>query len=401
MNHTSITSTTFDVIIIGGGPSGSSAAIRLSRQGHSVLVVDQHSFPRAKTCGDFYTPSVISLIEEIGLIDSFEESNPHKINNFRVRILDSSVGFDLDIGSINPRFYSFVQPRYDFDSQLLHHARVCGTQFMKATFRAPIIKDGKVIGVRVSNENQEIELFSKILIGADGSNSTVTSKLDRTRVKSRDKAIAIRGYLDEIEVTPGTIEVFISKDIFPGYGWIFPNGKKSANIGICFLLTNSNNKIHNIKQSFYSFINSPIIKSRIAKNYKLRDLKTATINLGMNRKIKRVFNGAILIGDAACLANPIHGGGICNGMTSGLIAAEEIDLALRSETCSISLLKGYESRIEKELLSELQHSKIAHYIAYFSPHLLKVLIWLISKNQFLPWLANQLYKDVKTKIKPL
>lgn len=391
---------TFDVIVIGAGPSGSTTAIQLAKAGYKVALVDKQTFPRLKPCGDGYSARVVEFLDILGVKPDFERGKANRIRRVRVRMLGTSSGYEVEIVPRPGAGYVFTEPRYVFDARLVKRAVECGATFIRGKFAQLVRNGGQVEGAAIEMDGTRLTLKGRVLIGADGSKSAVARDLSGENVPVADRSVAMRGYVAGMDVDPETLEFFYSASIFPGYAWVFPNGTASANVGVGYDMTEANVANNNINRLFEDFLASPEIQPRL-HGASAQSVGGALINLGKNRPKRRVFDGALLVGEAARVANPLIGAGICSGMASGMLAAKAVDEALRRNDCTRWGLANYESMLRREIFRELRYSNLAHRLFYSSPKVLQFAVEHLSKTQLVSRAAASVYKDVGFRITKL
>ena len=136
-----------EIIVVGAGPSGSTAAIALAQKGHDVLLLDRQEFPRDKTCGDGIPAGAIEVLYSLGMREKIKDANFYPVTKL---LLSSPRGYVLR-AQLNKGVTgadSHVVPRLKFDALIQEHAVDSGADFMKAQVKDILIEDGKVVGVR-------------------------------------------------------------------------------------------------------------------------------------------------------------------------------------------------------------------------------------------------------------
>ena len=387
-----------EIVIVGAGPAGSIAAISLAQKGHDVLLVDKCQFPRDKPCGDFIAPLGIQILNNFGLGKKIKKANFYPIDGVRIASPKHQT-LDISIQTKDTDSKFIIAPRYIFDSILVSYALEHGVKFLKAKAENPIIENKTIIGLNASTNEDQYKINSRVLIGADGSNSTIARSLNQTGYNDNYRVIAIRAYIDDLEIFPNKIEACLCNEIWPGYVWIFPLGGTRANIGLGILLSQFKQKTKSLNKMLSDFVNSPIIKKRLHFGGQIKNISIRPLNLGWQKQLKRSHNGALLVGDAAALINPLSGGGIVNAMLSGQIAADVLHDCLNKNDVSEQALNKYEVYLQKSLRRELYRSYLSRKILFSSPLLIDTIIKTISRNRFIPHIINSFYNDIEFSIK--
>ena len=220
----------YDVIIVGAGPAGSAAALAVLQADPRarVALVDASSFPRDKACGDGIAPQALHVLEELGVPDAARGFMP--VGRLRLR---SPLGREV---VAQPREAAYCIPRLVFDARLVEAAEARGAVVMQRRIRTLTIEaDGVVLAP---------DLTARVVIAADGANSTIRRLLSLPPNPPHTSAIAMRGYAAGAQ-SPGSpdgspeqlIEMVAAG--WPAYAWSFPisgpGHPDGANVGFGML----------------------------------------------------------------------------------------------------------------------------------------------------------------------
>lgn len=346
-----------DVIIVGAGPAGATAAIALARKGRDVLLLDRAQFPRDKICGDAVPAGAIQQLHDYGAGDKVEAAIERgEFYPVKKMYLASPRGYDIHAPFADDIVDSVIAPRVHFDALLQEHAVDSGAEFKRSQVQAPIIEDGRVVGVKARSNGSSEELRARMVLGADGVSSVIARGVSEDRHPPGHSAVAVRAYVHGIEIMPQEVEFYLYKEILPGYAWIFPTREDEANVGLGmrtdkFKATNSN-----LNDMMDEFLALPSIRERLKPGWTIEGLKRWPLKFGSLKKVKRAFEGALLIGDAGAFINPLTGGGIHNSMITARIAADVTDQALTSGNLDARFLSQYETRVHEELWDSMRRS---------------------------------------------
>jgi geranylgeranyl reductase family protein len=343
-----------DVIVAGAGPAGAMAATILAQKGYDVLLLDRQAFPRDKVCGDAVPGGAVERMWHYGMKEKIDtavaQGEFYPLNRLmivsprgyeiRADFIDSDRGAD-----------SYVAPRIHFDRVIQQHAVDSGAEFQVAQVEKPLLENGRVVGVQAKTNGTVQDLHARLVIGADGVTSAITRHLRPTAQQHVDehRAVALRAYIDDLQITPHMVEFYLYKQILPGYAWVFPIGDTSANIGLGMRLDHFRKYKQNLKKMLQDFLEMPAIKSRVLQGGKLRDVASWQLNFGSQPQLATAFDGALLVGDAAGFINPITGGGIHNSIISAELAAQVADAALQRGDTSLAALRPYETLAHDEM----------------------------------------------------
>lgn len=316
-----------DVLIVGGGPAGSSCAWRLRSRGLRVVVLDKARFPRDKTCAGWVTPAVIDTLQ----ID---------LDDYRRRnVLQPITGFAVALDRRQPVINHYDKPisygirRCEFDHYLLQR---CGADVRQQV----ALKDLRREGERwIVNDTWS----APMLVGAGGHFCPVVRALE---AKQPDSETVVAAKEAEFEMTdaqmrqcavePQVPELYFCRDL-KGYGWCFRK-ENVLNIGL------GREDKHHLSEHLQAFCDDLKKRGRIPADLQTRFKGHAYLLYGHTPR-RLVDEGAVLIGDAAGLAYRQSGEGIRPAIESGLLAADAI---VKAGGCyTASALRSYEKAIEQ------------------------------------------------------
>ena len=350
-----------DVIIAGAGPAGATTATLLAQKGYDVLMLDRHDFPRDKACGDGIPAGAIEIMVRLGMKDKIdravERGEFYRVDS--VRILSPKgkmLRAPLTEGKEGGR--SYVAPRLYFDAVIQEQAVESGAEFRRGLVKDPLIENGRVVGVQAQLNGSVQELRAKVVVGADGVTSARARGLRPNDQQHVDvhRAVALRAYITDLEEIDREVEFYLYDEILPGYAWIFPAGNGKSNIGLGMRLDVFKKGDHNLKKMLQDFLDLPQIKPRLKRGGEVEGVKIWQLNFGSQKKLQYVFDGALLVGDAAGFINPLTGGGIHNALISANLAGQTIDEAFQRNDTSRESLKIYEKRTHDAMWKSMRRS---------------------------------------------
>ena len=309
----------YDIIIVGGGPAGSTAGYLLSRSGLKVLLIDKSTFPRHKLCGGCITHKTIKLLERV-FGETAEDLKKKDVISFESSHYKVFCKDKLLTKRDSPVPFYFIE-RYMYDDLLLRKAQQAGAEVIEGERCTSF----DIFGRKVTTSAGRI-FEAKVIIGADGFNSVVRQSFAGfdQRKWNDNLAVALETFVNRSEVNrqidcPALFFDFIEF----GYAWIFPN-KDRLIIGICGL-----NKINRkmIVRSFNDFLTAVGFRD-------LENLKSYGYYFPYgNFLLKPVYRNVLLVGDAAGLADPLLGEGIYYAQLTPIvstISAQMLDLSADS-----------------------------------------------------------------------
>ncbi|WP_431952100.1 geranylgeranyl reductase family protein [Nocardia lijiangensis] len=327
----------YDAVVVGAGPAGSAAAYHLALRGRRVLLLEAQRFPRDKVCGDALTQRAVRILTEMGVLDSTPPAQ--RIRGARVHMRGRGWRDFVYDDYRGAESHCLVVPRAVLDEMICARAVAVGADLWEeAAVTAPIIEDGRVVGVRVGRRGRLIDVRAAAVIAADGARSRLARAVGLLR--EDDFGIGIRGYLTELDGLLDLQEVFLplddvgGRDLLPSYGWINPTGANQANIGVGLFGTGYEHRAQDVLHSFVTRLRT----SRAGFGGRLRGgWAAAPLRLDFSPD-RCVADGLLLVGDAAGLVSPFTGEGISYALESGRTAAEVVDRALTCDPLRPDLL---------------------------------------------------------------
>lgn len=376
--------TSREVIIVGAGPAGATAATILAQQGHDVLLLDRHTFPRDKPCGDGIPAGSVEIMLQLGMKEKIQQAVAsgkfYPITNLHL-ISPQGHLLTTSFHRTPETTKSYIAPRFYFDALLQQHAVETGAAFCQADVKEPMVENGRVIGVVAHIDNQLQELKARVVIGADGATSHMARTLGVKMKTQGDvhRAVALRAYVEDIETIPHTVEFYLYEGILPGYAWIFPTGQNSANVGVGMRLDKFRQQEKSLEEMFEQFLHLPFHQQRL-EQIVVHDEATWPLNFGSPKQLRRAFDGALLVGDAGAFINPLTGGGIENAMLSARLAAQTIHAALQKDDTSWSMLHPYEKQCHELFSGGMRRSYWLNRLLLRFPSIIDFLIRHTSDN---------------------
>jgi len=368
---------TYDLIIVGGGPSGAAAALYARRQGLRTLLLDKATFPRDKVCGDALSGKSVAILRELDLLDGVRQLPGAAIS----RIIFTSprhteLVIDLQQSGLNQVPEGFVIRRRNFDRFLFEEAKQAADDCREGfTVTDLVTEDGFVCGVRGrQGDTDEIEYRGRIVLGADGYNSLVARKTGLYRHDPRHWVVALRQYYRNVGGLSDQIELHYVDEVIPGYFWIFPLEDGCANVGIGMLHQYIKEQKVDLRQALKAAIDSPAFRERFTNAEPLEEPVGWNLPVGSKHR-PMVGNGFMLLGDAAGLIDPFTGEGIGNALYSARFAVDAAHEAIEAGDASETFLARYDKRLWDAIGGELRVSSQLQKIGRYR----RLLNFVISK----------------------
>ena len=327
--------TSTEVLVVGAGPAGAAAAYWLARHGHDVTVIERKTFPREKTCGDGLTPRAVKQLGDMGLAEPL--SKFHRYSGLRATGAGRELELEWPDHPIYPK-YGYVVRRRELDQMVADNAAEAGATVLTGhEALQPIVERGFVRGATVAAKAPDgstltKEITAQYTVVADGANSRFGRALGTYRTREWPYGTAIRTYWESPRHADPWIESALDvKDrngaTMPGYGWIFPVGDGTVNIGVGLLSTFRDFKSVNTTHLLDAYAH------QIADRWQI-DPENPTVRATSGRI---PMGGAVgpkagptylVVGDAAGSVNPFNGEGIDYAYETAKMAADVIHEAL-------------------------------------------------------------------------
>ena len=332
----------YDAVVVGAGTAGCLAAKTVAEQGLKVCLVEKKPSEEIgeKICGDALGEHHLKFL---GLEKPKGGELEAKIDGIRIFSPDENTIFTI----ADKDFIGYLLNRHLFGQWLLKKATDKGAILQdNMNFRSPIIEKGAVVGISAKNMKtcKTTEIYSKVVIDATGYFGMVRKQLpiqmaiDR-EIANQDVEACYREIRQLKQETENTrfCEIYLNQKASPGgYIWIFPKGGARVNVGlgICMRPNYPNPK----QQLYNTALKKPIFDDSLV-------LTGGSWFDPVRRPLDNmVSNGIMLVGDAASLVNPIHGGGIGPSMLSGYFAGQQIVEALSNGEPTKKALWGYNKK---------------------------------------------------------
>ncbi|MCC6045888.1 MAG: NAD(P)/FAD-dependent oxidoreductase [Ignisphaera sp.] len=331
----------YDVIVVGGGVAGLYASYLLAKAGLKIATIEMKSEKNVgnKVCGDAIGAHHFIELDLEPPVQGFDKD--HEYDGVTLISPDES-------NSIVVTGKGYSLNRRNFGLRLYRMAVNQGAEmFLEHSFLKPIIEGSRVVGVEVINKSGSKKgLEGKVVIDASGPVAVVRRSLPSNwwvsePIPKEDYNVTYREVvMGDFELDERYAYIYLNVDVAPGgYWWLFPKGRGIYNIGLGVQWKDGN---PNPKTQFQKYV-LPKLSKRINE----------VIHQGGGLVPTRrpipcmVWNGFIVVGDAAATANPVHGGGIGSAMLSAKIASEVIVEALEKGDVNLKSLWSYHARFHR------------------------------------------------------
>ncbi len=372
----------FDVVIVGAGPAGCTAAWMLSGKGLKIALLDKDTFPRDKICGDAFGADVT---KQFHLID---KALTEKLQQFTKKVPSNGVRFfspnhklmDVDFAAPEDKFGGgFVAKRLDFDNFYFSEINALAdvTIFQNQQVTGVVSSDDKIL-LKTATSSFE----ASIALGADGAQSLLNKKLTENKVEKNHYCAGLRQYYANVKGfhPQNHIELHFYKELLPGYFWVFPLPNNTANVGLGILSSEVSRKKINLKEKLTDLLkNHPNLKERFKDAIPFENIQGYGLPLG---SVKRSISGTrfLLLGDAAGLIDPFTGEGIANAIRSGRVAASHVLKAFEQKRFDANFNLHYDKEIYNKMWTEFRFGHSMQMLFRY-PRIINFVVKKANKNK--------------------
>jgi menaquinone-9 beta-reductase len=394
--HVTVRDDDADVIVVGAGPSGSTAAYYLAQAGLNVLLIEKSRFPREKVCGDGLTPRAVKALIALG-VDVSEEAG--WLRNKGLRVIAGGMRLELAWPELSSYpGYGLVRTRASLDEQLARRAQAAGAKLLEGTtVTGPLLDaDGRIVGVQTQDEEKSkarsksdnaeraggdtATYRARVVIAADGNSSRLSVAMGLRKRDDRPMGVAVRTYYTsprhDDDYLESWLDLWDGDRLLPGYGWIFGMGDGTSNVGLGMLNTSDAFGNTDYRELLKRWLRSMPQEWGYTEENRTEPVRGAALPMGFNRT-PHYHKGLLLAGDAAGMVNPFNGEGIAYAMESGEILARVVAQALARPT------RAQTERVLRSYPEELQ----AAYGRYYT--LGRIFVELIGRPRLMRYATSR------------
>ena len=341
-----------DVVVVGGGPGGSAAAIELARSGRSVVLIDKAVFPRDKCCGDGLTTLALRELEHLGF-DGTDVSDWQEVDGAVIR---APSGLEIRVPLPEQGLYAAITPRLQLDDALIRLARSHGVDVRDGSAFSSVEKHDDHIVVRADG----LEVTARYVIAADGMWSPVRKAIAPHATPYLGEWHGARQYASGVTGRAADeLFVWFEPDLIPGYAWSFPLPGGRTNVGFG-VLRSDGRKGKEMKELWDALVQRPHIAEALGPDFRLDDRSTAWPIPARVDQIELAVDRVLFVGDAAAATDVMTGEGIGQALLTGRLAAESVIAAgaLRPDQAS----EFYRAEVHHHLFADHKMSLLLNRI---------------------------------------
>jgi flavin-dependent dehydrogenase len=340
-----------DVLVVGGGPAGSSVATFLARAGVDVLVVDRARFPRPKPCAEYLSPQASRLLEAMGALERVERSGAAQLSGISVRAPSGDIirgDFIASHGFRGFRDRGLSVRREVLDAILLDCAREAGARVSEGMRVTDVVRDGtqRVVGGRTLTDGTAGEIRARLVIAADGLRSVIAHRLELAHALRWPRRLALVTHYTGVAEIGEHGEMHVERD---GYVGIADVGRGVTTVALVVPAS----RAREFSEDRAAFLDRWLLaRPHLAPRFARAERVSPVVATGpfASHAWRAWSPGAALVGDAADFFDPFTGEGIYAALRGGEMLAESVreSLAATSPSARDAPLAEYDATRRRE-----------------------------------------------------
>lgn len=327
-----------EVIVVGGGPAGSSTAAALAEHGLRVLLLDKASFPRHKACSDYVNPAGAQLLAEMGLLDDLLRAGAHSMEGMLVHAPNGS-RFLANYAKAEPGRAAIGLSRIHLDHLLLERAKSAGVTVCERAHVRDVLRVGdRVVGVAATIDGKRNEIHANLVIGADGRNSVVARSLGISVPMRWPRKTGLAAHFRGVTGLDRYGEMHVGRHIYAG---LAPLECGLTNITLVASDRSVDQRAGSIEDFFAEALRAlPAVAEKLERAERVGGIRG--VGSMAHRTRRTAGDGYLLVGDAASFLDPFAGEGIYEALRAATLAAPIVSGALKSGGTSATALAPYQ-----------------------------------------------------------
>jgi flavin-dependent dehydrogenase len=352
----------YDAIVIGGGLAGCSAALQLARRDHRVLLLEKGTYPQHKLCGEFLSPEVQGLCDDLGVLDPMHHAGAHAIRHARVTTADG-VTFESDLPGT-----ALGLSRYRLDEILFEHAGAAGADG-RTGMRVRSVEGSLADGFTVSTRDESFT--GRIVLGAYGKRGLLDRTLDRDFLQERSPFVAFKAHFEGASL-PGQIELHAFDGGYCGLSHV-----EEGRVNVCWIaredtLTAAGGKPEAMMA--HSLAENDALAGRLGQMTRVSDTFHAISQISLARKAP-FERDVCMIGDTAGMIAPLCGDGMAMALHSATLAVPPASDFLNRRITADDFRTRYATAWDRDFNRRMQVGRWAHH-GYIRPLLANTAVQL-------------------------
>jgi halogenation protein CepH len=356
----------FDLIVIGGGPAGATAATLVAMQGHTVLLLEKEAFPRYQIGESLLPLTIHAICAMLGVLDEIQQAGfvPKFGGVFRWGVREEPWHFTFgtvrDLAKAGAG-YAYQVERARFDQILLNNARRRGVEVRERhTVLQPLIEDGRVAGVRFADaEGREAAARAKFVVDASGNMSPLHRHAGQRVYSDFFRNVALFCYFEHAGRLPGDQAGSVLSAAFDeGWFWFIPLSDTLTSVGAVIAREHADRLQQDHAVVMRQFIDAcPLIRTLLSTATRVTEGPYGRFRVRRDYSYTNTHfwrPGLLLAGDAACFIDPIFSSGVHLATYSALLAARSINTVLRGGPVEIDEQRAFDE-FERRYRAEFEN----------------------------------------------
>jgi menaquinone-9 beta-reductase len=330
----------YDVIVVGAGPGGASAALCLARGGVHVLLVDKSRGEHEKVCGGGLLRGSLRQLNHLGLLERVFGTVSVSPRGARIVAPNGAVAtLPFPIPSAGEPGFIRIIRRADLDDALMQAACSSGATLMRGVHASTMACDARGADLLAENKGKSIRLRAKVIVAADGATGVFSHRLGLA--PKSQTCLSVRAYVAADDRCPDMIDFLFLSETLPLYCWVFPVAPGLCNVGLALAPGRDAGIAAQLRRTLYE---TPALRDRLPRAEIAGGIQGGVLRTGFN--VNSIYGERLLaVGDAAALVSPLTGEGIKQALVSGELAAQTILEAFKQGDLSRHALAPYGRKI--------------------------------------------------------
>jgi flavin-dependent dehydrogenase len=326
-----------EVVVVGGGPAGSTVAGLLAAAGHEAVVLDKAKFPRHKACSEYVNPEAVRILDQLGVGAAVRAAGPHVVERMEVHA-PGGERFCVDFRGLDAARSALGLSRYRLDEVLLRHAESLGADVREGAWVREVIRDGgRAVGVEATVGDRRERISARLVVGADGGHSVVSRGLGLDRPVPLLRQTGLVAHYRGVEGFTRHGELHVGAH---GYAGLAPLEDGLTNVAFVAGTGAVAGRSAGVEQFFEESLASlPLVRERLAGASRVGTIRGIGPMAHATRRTSG--DGFLLVGDAAGFLDPFTGEGIYEALKGAQLAASVASAALRAGDISAAALAPY------------------------------------------------------------